>query len=265
VQGATIERNLFETNNLTPAVAYGLGIASIGTSTPTLAPVAGLVITENEFIGNMGAAILTNYTEGATITKNTSENDASFVVFFNSSSSQFSHNRGKNFGHAGVVPTWPVDAAVEVGPGNEALEISYNELENGKAPIKNGIAFTTAFGPGYSHLLNVIGNKITRFPEDGIVAEDLPSAGTLYDSSIIDNEVYDNGVDGIFIAGLPLLNYGIDLFDNDAEDNANKDCEDDTGPSGPGTLGTWNVWFNNTGGTSSPPNLCSPGNGHEHD
>jgi len=254
VQGATVERNLFKTNNLTPA-PFGVGIVSSGYNLSP--PVAGLVITENEFIGNKAAAMAVNYTTGATITRNTSEKDGAFVVLLYTTYSQISHNRGKNFGHGAGEPGWPADAAIDVGPGNLAVEIGYNELEDGKAPINNGIAFTTAFDPGYSHLLNVIGNKISRFPEYGIAAGDLPGGGTLYNSSILNNEVYDNGIDGIFIAGSLAFNQGIDLFDNDAEGNANKDCEDDTGPL--------NTWFNNIGKRSSPAGLCTPVTLHDQD
>ena len=258
IQGATIERNLFRNNNAENPLGYGFGILS--------GIVEGLVITENEFTENKAAAMVIAGNQGATITENTSENDGAFVVFVLTTSSQFSHNRGKNFGHAGVLPLGIVidpppppicpDAAVDIGPGNLALEISYNELENGKSPISNGIAFTTAFGEGNSHLLNVINNKIKRFPDYGIAAEDTPSGGTLYDSSIIGNEVRDNGI-GIFIEGTLTYNYGNDLFDNDAQGNANKDCEDDTGPL--------NTWFNNIGKLSSPPGLCTPATLHDHD
>jgi hypothetical protein len=266
IQGATIERNLFSNNNAENLLGYGFGIASIIAE--------GLVITENEFTENKAAAMVVVDNQGATITENTSENDGAFVVFVATTSSQFSHNRGKNFGHAGVLtlgfvidpppPTIYADAAIDIGPGNSALEISYNELENGKAPISNGIDFTNAFGPGSSYLLNVINNKIKQFPDHGIVAKDLPTAGTLYDSSIIGNEVFDNGTDGIFIEGTLAFNYGNDLFDNIAEDNTNYDCKDGTN-GGFGTLGTSNFWFNNLGSLSSPTGLCAPVTLHEHD
>ena len=270
LQAADIERNLFRCNNAPGGTYVGVGIYSD--------VVEGLVITENEFTGNKAAAMVVVGTQGATITKNSSENDGAFVVFLATMSSQFSHNQGEKFGHAGVLPVtlglavgvidptlnvYP-DAAVDIGPGNSALEISHNELENGKAPICNGIAFTTAFPGGNSHLLNVINNEIKRFPDYGIVAEDTPSGGTLYNSSIIGNEVYDNGIDGIFIAGSLAYNYGIDLFDNEAEGNVNKDCEDDTGPAGPGTRGTLNYWFNNSGNSSLPTGLCTPEKRHDH-
>jgi hypothetical protein len=260
VQGAAIERNLFRNNNPGTGFNHGLGILAYG--------VEGVVITENEFTGNRAAAMYFDFAQGATITKNTSENDGAFVVIGASTGSQFSHNRGKKFGHAGVLPVngFTPDAAVDIAPDNSSLEISYNDLEDGKSPISNGIAFTNAFGAGTSHLLDVINNKIERFPGSGIVAEDFPAAGTLYDSSIIGNEVEDNGTYGIYIDGVPG-NAGNLLFDNEAKHNGTNDCEDDTGLSvpGPGTLGTYNQWFNNIGKLSSPTGLCTPVTLHDHD
>jgi hypothetical protein len=259
VGGAAIERNLFRNNNadLPLSTSVGFGIFSMG--------VQGLVVTENEFTGNRAAAMVFLSDQGATITKNTSENDGSFVIFLSTTGSQFSHNRGKNFGHAGVLPALfskSADAAVDIAPGNSALEISYNDLENGKSPICNGIAFTKVFVAGTSHLLDIINNKIERFPGYGIVAEDPTGSGTLYNSSIIGNEVEDNGSDGIYIDGVPG-NSGNLLFDNEAEGNHGFDCHDDT--SGSFTLATANTWFNNTGSSSSPNGLCRPGRRHDHD
>ena len=109
------------------------------------------VITENEFTGNETAAISVVEGNNAIITNNTSENDGSFVIYEGTHLCVFSHNRGKNFGHKGVLPVKGssfsiyADAAVDVGPGNSDLVISDNDLERGEAPINNGIAFTTAF------------------------------------------------------------------------------------------------------------------------
>jgi len=142
-----VEHNLFRNNNAPDAGVsvkwVGLGIVSSGTGFP--------VINENEFTGNKMAAIFVAGGSNAIITNNTSENDGSFVLYANTSQCLFSHNRGKNFGHKGVLPIvvnstpYYADAAVEVGPNNSNLMISDNDLEKGEAPISNGIAFTTAF------------------------------------------------------------------------------------------------------------------------
>lgn len=215
-----------------------------------------MVITENEFTGNKAAAVGSmNETQDASITNNTSENDGSFVIFINTYWTHFSHNHGKNFGHTGVLPALPgpppiyADAAVVIGPGNLFLVISDNDLEKGEAPISNGIAFTTVFGtstaPNANWYLNVINNKIERFPGNGIVAEEeLVSStptGTLYGpgSFIVGNKVSDNGLDGIFIQGASTYNSSIPLDDNEAEGNHAFDCHDTS--TGTGTLGTGNT------------------------
>jgi parallel beta-helix repeat protein len=273
-----IEHNLFRNNNEPGAPNPGCGIVSNGGGY--------FSITENEFTGNKGAAIDVNGSSGGMITNNTSENDGAFVIFAGTTVVQFSHNRGKDFGHTGVLPVGfnsssiYADAAVDLGPGNIALVISDNDLEKGEAPISNGIAFTTVFGTscGYppctnNTAMNVRNNMIKRFPDYGIVVGEQSGTGMLgefsfqkgvYPSWIVGNEVYDNGWVGIFIEAASSYNSGISLFDNEAEGNR-VDCEDDT-KYGTGTpLPTGNTWFNNTGNSSSPTGLCTPGRGHDHD
>jgi parallel beta-helix repeat protein len=253
--GAVIEHNLFRNNNAGTASNSGYGIFSSG------APF--VVITENEFSGNKTAAIYANQSGaiGPTITSNTSENDGSFVIVEGTGAGQFSHNHGRNFGHKGVLPGSQYgDGAVAIGPNNRYLEISDNDLEKGEAPINNGIAFTTVFGTGLNLGVNVRNNKITGFPGNGIVAEELSGTGTFgYANWIAGNEVYDNGANGIFIEGSSLLNSGMFLFDNEAEGNHVSDCQDTS--TGSGTLETGNIWFNNIGSLSSPTGLCRPPGG----
>jgi hypothetical protein len=262
-----VEHNLFRNNNAPDAGAgikwVGFGIVSNGVTSP--------VINENEFTGNEMAAIIVAGGSNAIVTNNTSENDGSFVLYAETNQCLFSHNQGKNFGHKGVLPfvgksfSIYADAAVDVGPGNSYLVISDNDLEEGEAPISNGIAFTTAFassslGTSSNTNANVRNNKIKGFPGNGIVAEE-QSGGTLNYSWIVGNEAVDNGSDGILIT---LNNYNIELFDNKAEGNHVLDCEDDTTTGGP-TPTIEDEWFNNTGNSSSPTGLCTPGRGHDHD
>jgi len=184
---------------------------------------------------------------------------------------QFSHNQGKNLGAHGVTPLpggiYP-DAAIDISYDNYALEISDNDLEEGKAPVNNGIAFTNIF-VSYSacESCDVSDNRIKRFPGNGIMAED--GRGTVYGSSISGNQVEDNGQDGILIEGpASSYNYGNLLFNNEARGNTNRDCEDDTQGSTAsfvGTLGTANTWFNSTGSLSYPKGLCTPRSGHIND
>jgi parallel beta-helix repeat protein len=259
-----IEHNLFKTNNVGAAGSGDYGVAgTVGYGIATYYPY-GLAITENEFHGNTTTAMYAYESEyyGTTITGNTSENDGSFVILYYCYYVQFSHNRGKNFGaHATLLPgSVQPDAAIDIGYYNYGLEISDNDLEEGKAPISNGIAITNIFGSYYGcYTCNVNNNRIRRFPSNGIVAED--GYGTLYDSVISGNEVEDNGQDGILIAG-PASNYNYAnlLFGNKAAGNHTNDCEDDT--IGSGTLGTGNTWFNNIGSSSYPVGLCTPGGIH---
>jgi parallel beta-helix repeat protein len=248
-----IGHNLFRNNNAPAAPNYGYGIFINNVWYP--------VVTENEFTGNKTAAIDASVAPGdgtcncyASITGNTSDNDGSFVIFTSQANGVFSHNRGKNFGRGALAGAG--DAAVAVGYNNSSLVISDNDLENGEAPINNGIAFTTAFGtPSGNSGVSVTSNKIRGFPENGIVVEE----GMLGGSWIVGNEVLDNGSDGI------LMQYGVNsLIDNQAQGNRLYDCEDLTVPfgPGPGTLGGYNYWFNDIGTSSSPTGLCTPGRGH---
>ena len=279
--GPVIEHNLFETNNQGTVGANdynlegtaGYGIA--GSPSPPFIP-APATITENEFTGNETAAMYLYQDYFSSITRNTSENDGSFVILVECNYTQFNHNAGRNFGARGVLPVSispsPVnaDAAIQIDYGNGGLEISDNDLEEGKAPIGNGIAFSNILGSGPSVGCRVNNNRVTRFPGNGIVAED--GTGTVFSSLISGNEVEDNGEDGILIEGpASTYNYGNFLFENEAEGNQVKDCQDDTIGSVStfmGTLGTANNWFNNIGNLSYPPGpppLCTPGRGHYPD
>jgi len=278
-----VEHNLFRDNTAAAGASAGVkwvgfGIVSNGVTYP--------VIDENEFTGNKVAAIIFAGGSNGIVTNNISENDGSFVLYANTNQCLFSHNQGKNFGRKGVMPfvstavgssfSINADAAVDVGPGNSYLVISDNDLEKGEAPISNGIAFTTAFantplGTSPNSQVTVKDNKIKGFPKNGIVAEvvaeavavpDTPPPGTLVYSWIIGNEVLDNGSDGIIIEGAVVNNHNIGLFDNEAEGNHVFDCQDTS--TGYGTLGRGNAWFNNTGNSSSPTGLCTPGRGHDH-
>jgi parallel beta-helix repeat protein len=268
--GATLmEHNLFKTNN--NAVGAGsedYGIAgTFGYGIGTYYPYYSLAITENEFNGNTTTGVYVYYTYyNTTITGNTSENDGSLAICnYYCYGVQFRHNQGKNFGAHGVTPLpgsiYP-DAAIDIGYYSFGVQISDNDLEEGKAPINNGIAFTNIFGGTYACCgCSVNNNKVKRFPKNGIVAED--STGTLYDSTISGNDVEDNGQDGILIEGpASTYNYGNVLFGNKAEGNHVNDCEDDTTGTGSGTPPTANTWFNNIASSSLPTGLCTPGTWH---
>lgn len=273
---AVIEHNLFRDNTAGTGVSVGFGVFSNGATGP--------VITENAFTGNKAVAIVIAGGDHAEITNNTSEDDGAFVAYVGAIQSLFTHNRGKKFGHKGVLPVvininppastpasaysiYP-DAAIDIGPGNSHLVISDNDLEEGESHISNGLAFTNTFpaaaagtNPTYNYYVTVKNNKIKGFPENGIVA-DTQTGGTLIFSWILGNEVLDNGSDGISIQD---SNYNISLFDNEVEGNL-LDCNDAT-TGGVGTLTTQDIWLNDTGNSSNltgPPPLCTPGSGHDH-
>ena len=265
-----VERNLIKNNNGGAGLVVGCGVAALGAQF--------LSISDNEFAGNRSAAISSLEGVFTTITNNTSENDGSFAVFLGTTGNLFSHNRGRKFGAQGALPVFcdgacsvDADAAVDIGFGNESLEISDNDLEEGEGSISHGIAFTTVFGSSSdSEGVVVKDNRIKGFKDNGIVAETdttvSPTAGITRYSSIVGNEVEDNGQDGIFIEGAGVYNSNISLFDNEAEGNRVFDCQDTSIATAPGyTLGTHNTWFNNLGNLSYPKGLCTPGRGHDHD
>ncbi len=268
--GNVVERNLIKNNNGGTGLVVGCGVEVLGG--PFLS------ISDNEFAGNHAAAISILGGVFTTITNNTSENDGSFAVFLATSGNLFSHNRGRKFGAQGALPVFcddtcsvDADAAVDIGLGNGFLEISHNDLEEGEGSISQGIAFTPVFGSSSdSEGVVVKDNTIKGFKGNGIVAETdttvSPTAGMTRYSSIVGNEVEDNGQDGIFIEGAGVYNSNISLFDNEAEGNRVFDCQDTSIATAPGyTLGTHNTWFNNLGNLSYPKGLCTPGRGHDHD
>jgi nitrous oxidase accessory protein NosD len=276
-----VKHNLFKTNNTgasgsnTGPLPGARGLAILSNSSQD-----GTDITENEFIGNKAAAMVLAGARNVEVTKNTSNQDGSFVAFGNCYSVLFSHNQGKDFGARGLLPlidSTTADAAVEVIINNQALQINDNDLEEGRVPDYNGIDF---FNKGVSYacfMCQVSNNRIKRFAGNGIVADATSCASTLQWSGVSGNIVEDNGNVGILIGATPCasppspynqFNEFISLVDNEAQGNHVNDCEDDTTGSGStliGTLGTANTWFNNIGTSSSPKALCTPGRGHDHD
>jgi hypothetical protein len=268
-----IEYNLFKANNKGTAgsndyVFAGLSGFGIGEDYSQ-----GTGVSENEFVGNLAAAIALYHPTSVEITGNASENDGSFVFSYDSNYCFFTHNRGRNFGSQGLLPLYnPAtgltdypEAALEITFSNQGLQISDNDLEKGEPLNYNGIAFTLEFGVGsYAACANcqISNNTIKRFPGNGIVAQPYSSSSTLYSSAISRNDITDNGNDGILIEPAPA-NYCNMVMDNEVEGNHVNDCEDDT--IGTFTAGTSDIWFNNVGSLSSPKGLCTPATLHHHD
>lgn len=113
----------------------------------------------------------------------------------------------------------------------------------------------------------IAGNTISASRADGIL--DGSQANT-----IRDNLVEDNGANGVDLqssggtvrsnqllrnrgAGILAAGSGYTIDRNTALSNVGRDCQDTSGPGGPGTLGTLNLWTNDRGRTSSPAGLCT--------
>jgi parallel beta-helix repeat protein len=253
-----VEYNLFQNNNNGAAGSSILGFgeqSGIGVGAYGLA--YATTIAENAFEGNLGAAMYMLGTYYIEITKNTSESDGSFVVFYDCEHAYFNNNQGKDFGAKGVRPvfTYTAEAAIDLAYHNWELQIDDNLLDKGKLADYNGIAFSTHAGvDDVCVYCQVSNNTITRFAGNGIVAEAHGSSGTLEDSMISHNDVEDNGKDGIAIRNAPVNGLNA-VFDNKAKGNGQNDCEDDTANGL--TAGTYNTWFNNIGSYSYPEGLCA--------
>jgi hypothetical protein len=202
-----------------------------------------VVITENKFSENKTSALGINNSTNVTMTYNKSVNDGSFVIFTGTTNSVFSNNEGKRFGHKGTFPG-AGDAAVAIGPGNSFLVINNNELEKGEGFISRGIAVTSIFGTGTDMNLTIGYNEVEHFPASGITAD---ATMTLTNARFLGNESNHNGADGIFLATGSSTNL---LTQNEAHGNSGFDCHDTT-------TGPMNIWFRNTGDTSSPAGLCT--------
>ena len=79
------------------------------------------------------------------------------------------------------------------------------------------------------------------------------NGSALHSSAVTSNQALRNRGDGIRVEGV-----GYNLTRNSASRSIGRDCRDTSGPGGPGTLGTFNVWTDNRGRTSSPAALCRP-------
>jgi len=261
-EGFVLERNLIRDNNeVNKAGLGGYGVyvfISIGVN-----------LSDNAFQGNHAMAISCFGGEVVTITNNTSENDGSFVAFLETEGGLFKHNQGRDFGAGGVLAvsipkkTSAPDAAVDIGPQNQLLEISDNDLEEGEGTVSNGIAFTTMYGTGAgedSEGVIIKNNSIKGFQQDGIVAESASGTGTTRYSSVVANQIEDNGHDGINIEAAATYNTNISFFENRVNGNQDLDCNDQSKASGPSgyTLGTHDTWYYDFGNSSYPAGICTP-------
>jgi len=258
---STIQYNLFKTNNYgTPETEEpylpgpGFGVAGYDDS--------GASITDNAFTGNKAAAVWFDTYDALSITNNTSEKDGSFLVLYETEYVTFSRNQGRDFGANGRLAVWG-DAKAEAAiylfstypTYNDRIFINDNDLEGGKSTGYNGIDFSILGGTYYNcEYCTVNNNKICNFAGNGIVAEGPGSSPTLFYSIISRNLVRDNGKDGILMENASDNQYNY-LFENKAQGNGVKDCEDDSSDSF--TAGTANIWSFNFGPVSLPAGICS--------
>jgi hypothetical protein len=103
------EYNVFKANNAGAAGSNDTDFAGAAGFGVVLCGSSQSAITENEFRGNLAAAVALDQA-GAAVTKNTSNNDGSFAVFYESGGF-FSDNQGQDFGAQGFLPI-PLSAPV---------------------------------------------------------------------------------------------------------------------------------------------------------
>jgi len=239
VMNVVIQRNQFR-NNTVMAVGFGDGIFTSGCQDVTVA--------DNTFTGHITAALGFNNSSHVKITGNQSTGDATFVIFTGTTSSSFSHNRGSGF-TSQPTSTGNGGAAVAIGPNNDDVEISSNDLSGGAT---RGIRVTTLFGPGANQNLGIRSNQVRSMVLAGIAVE----PGMLNGSTIEANSSSSNGGDEIFvdtgnsdnvlIANLARVTTGFGTINGTCRDNS----------VGTATAGTANYWFDNLG-TGTPPGICN--------
>jgi parallel beta-helix repeat protein len=258
-EGSVVEGNLIKNNN---AEDEGYGVVD-------LLGVA-VAINDNEFSNNQAAAVTLLLTLYDIVDNNTSNTDGSLVVLLGTLGGLIRHNRGKNFGAEGCLPVDMssaaiADAAIDIGEATKLVEISDNDLEEGRGSISNGIAFTTIYGTTkLAQGVVIKNNTIKGFKQDGIVAESASGTGIALYSSIVGNDVRDNGRYGINIEAATTNNTNISLFENVVTGSGVLDCNDLSVASGPSgyTLGTHDTWYYDIGKSSFPVGICSQGMWH---
>jgi hypothetical protein len=169
------------------------------------------------------------------------------------------HNTIQEYGSAGVSVFTPGN-----GVGGTADVVS-NTLVG--TPGSVGVSFTQHQESGDYLNGSAAGNEIQGNNEGG--------TGVIVDSggvAVTSNRVFDNGIGiwGVFGSlssnlvssndhqGLLVAGSAQPIRSNDARGNGGLDCQDTSGPGGPGTAGTFNTWVGNRGLDASPPGICRP-------
>jgi hypothetical protein len=234
-----IRSNRFVANNL-PGPNAGSSIFVTNGS------VAGLVIEENLFQGNVGDGASSpadiNTPGGATsssgivIRNNISVDDTTFLVANNTSGTEVTANSITQ-----TNPAASVGSAIVLFGTNDDMVISGNTIDGGAA---NGIR-TGSFTTGGT--VTISGNQIAN----RLVGIRLGVAGSLT-ATISANTVTNSTTAGIWLEATIA---GAVVDANTVSSAGGTDCQDDS--TGSGTVGTANTWTANIGATSAPPGLCA--------
>jgi hypothetical protein len=247
VMRVVIEHNLIKRNNSGDPLIAGDGIF---TSAAT-----DVVVDSNKFLRNGRISMGINNSEDWSVTNNTSNLEGAFVIMTGTMDTLISHNRITNLDFNTLSDPAAVAAGINLGNDNDYITISDNSITDASGGNHRGIQFG-GYGSTANTNLTVKYNRIAQMPNHGIVAED----GMLTDSILIGNRLLGSGMDGIRLDdnALTVLAENTDnyLNRNVSTGSGGRDCRDNT--VGSETAGTENVWFKNTGGTSTPAGLCKP-------
>lgn len=174
------------------------------------------------------------------ISRNKSRGSETFASLAGSVNSTITDNKIKGDGTA---------SAIFAGGNTSGLVVSKNKIKDARRGVR--FCAATCAGGAPATGVQVARNKIKDVVEDGIVA----NPASLTNSVIVDNDVRENGRDGIRIEDTTTPGNAGNLFwNNHAHGNLAFDCRDQT--TGVGTAGTANTWQHNKGKTSSPPEIC---------
>jgi hypothetical protein len=244
VSDVVVRGNLFLANNA--------GTQSVAGNAIFTSACQAVVITSNKFMGHQRQGIGMNNSSGVSITANESVQDARFVVFTGTVSSELVGNVVRDVAASSFFSSARA-AGILVGFGNARLTISDNDVAGGTpASTIRGIQFG-GYGPAPTNSnLTVTYNRVRNMPFHGMVAEASMLTGSLVQGNVVRFSGSDaSGGDGVTIAAGNAGNF---LTQNVSRFNEGVDCRDSS--TGTGTSGTANTWFRNAG-SSSPPGLCN--------
>jgi parallel beta-helix repeat protein len=265
----TVQNNLIRNNN-NPGAASGNGIYSDQGA-------SNVVIAHNMFTGQTNASIIfvggpdaATSQSNITVTDNSMINDAP-MIFVNTTGLQITKN----------VSTNSVGSGIFFGGGVSNAVVQNNTLTNGAFTGINLRTNTFGNAPTPNNNIQIVGNTISGFGDDGIrlsagannilvsknkitgnhndgiaLEGELDTNNNLvngpHDNRIEQNTLQKNAHDGIFADASAVNN----LFSkNEAKGNGLYDYEDQS--HGTGTAGTANTWTKNKGKTASPPGLIA--------